>query len=390
MGLDKLPVEAWDEARFGDGFIVGEFNIHPAFISFYLDFGPELVGQPITQPIVNTSRNRVEQHFVNMGLYYDLNDPEQVVSLLDYGLVHCESCMRPNYNQPANAGFQAPLSDTSFYQQMEQVSISVALTGEAIKGPVLTADGSTDLVMDHMVFYAENGVMKIRPLPVLLGLGEDFLYAPANVSEMVFFEISDGGGHNIPVPFHSYILAHGGYQVSGRPIAKAFALDPDLGQVRQCFENYCLDYMPQFPGAEVRPAALGQEYLNRNLQVYVEDDPVEDPNISQLPRTINPFTLAVWEYPTVADSQTPVTISAVAALDNIPLPNAQIVLTVTYPDGSVDEITMPPTSESGSTSFTLNPVAGINGELVFYETCLVVQGEAQQCVQNSFLIWGNP
>jgi hypothetical protein len=51
---------------------------------------------------------------------------------------------------------------------------------------------------------------------------------------------------------------------------------------------------------------------------------------------------------------------------------------------------MPPTGKDGTTSYTLNPIQAENSQLVFYETCLVVQGKTQLCVDQSFMIWGNP
>jgi hypothetical protein len=51
---------------------------------------------------------------------------------------------------------------------------------------------------------------------------------------------------------------------------------------------------------------------------------------------------------------------------------------------------MPATDEDGLTSVTLEPIAGQNGELVIYEACLQIDRAESACVQQSFLIWGNP
>jgi len=67
-----------------------------------------------------------------------------------------------------------------------------------------------------------------------------------------------------------------------------------------------------------------------------------------------------------------------------------VTLTVRYPDGSSAQIQMPPTAENGVTSLILEPIAADNGDLVFYDACLVVQGATQLCVEQSFMIWGNP
>jgi hypothetical protein len=388
LGVDKLPTLPWVGDHPDDGLIVGEFNIHPAFVPMFLSLGPDLTGLPVTQPFVNAGRNRVEQHFENLGMFYQLDDSDQSAALLDYGLVHCTSCGTPDLN---NVIIQTPLSESFFYSQMKQDSISMGVTGEVLKGPSQTLNGATELVFEHMALRAVNGEMHILPLAVMLGLDDEFLYAPLGHPAMIFFEISNGTGHNILRPFDTYIQQNGGYMVSGAPISEIIVLNSELGQIRQCFQNYCLDYLPQIENSPVRPVRLGDQYLDSGLPSYTDKIiPDEVRNTSQGVRHTNPFTLIVWEHPTVVDSQTPETISVMVALENTPQPGQRVILTVNYPDGTSTQIEMPPTQDNGTTTYTLDPVVAENGDLVLYEACLVVEGTSQLCVQQSFMIWGNP
>lgn len=393
LNLDTLPVLVWNgEGRDGDdGLIVGEFRIHPAFVPLYLSFGPDRVGLPISHPFYNPGRNRMEQHFEGAGMFYLLDDPEQTPALLNYGLVSCSSCRPQNNPRQNNAGIAIPLTNSSFYDQMRWANIPISVTGEPIKGPAEKAGGATELVFENMVLVIRDGALKIKKVPVLLGLKEESLYTPIAHPELIFFPIKGDGGHNIYRPFDEYIQENGGYAVSGAPISEIVPINRELNQVRQCFENYCLEYNPLYPEAVVRPIPLGQLYLEQVSPVYVGDkENSETPPENLNTRHLSPFTMIVWEHPTVVDSQTPETISVKVVLEETPQPGLTVQLKVTLPDGAETTYEMPPTAEDGTTSYTLSPIQAENSQLVFYEACLQVQGETQVCVAESFMIWGNP
>lgn len=393
LGLQNLPVPTWSGSSLDDGLLVGEFFIHPAFVSLYLKLGPQLVGQPITQPFMNLSRNHVEQHFQNLGMYFVLDDPDQNVALLEYGRLECKGC-QPRYSLGDRTGIiQAPLTDTSYYQMMDEEQITVALTGEVLRSPALLADGSTDLVFQHMVLQKENGELKIRPLPVLLDLQQEFLYTPIFKNGIVFYEYQDGFGHNVYFVFDDYIRLNGGYQVSGKPITEIIPVDGNNMQIRQCFENYCLDYFPNAIAANVRPTPLGQIYLDRIQPDYVGPSQSEETfstPYTTTPRNKSPFTIIAWENHTVVDSSTPQTIYVMVSLQNTPQPNKELVLKIIYPDGAETAIKMPATGKEGLSSINLDPIIGLNGDLVIYEACLQITNADPACVQQSFMIWGNP
>ena len=394
LGLRNLPVPAWSGESLDQGLLVGGYYIHPAFVPMYLQLGPELVGDPITEPYFNLSRNHVEQHFQNLGLYFFIEDPEKTVGLLEYGWLDCGGC-RPQYYLGDRAGIiQAPLKDASFYQVMEEKQISISLAGEVVRGPASVADGTTDLVFKHLVLFKDQkGELKIRPVPVMLGLQDEFLYSPLLINGMVFYEYQDGVGHNVLAQFDDFVRQNGGYEVSGKPVTEILRMDQETMQIRQCFENYCLDFLPNAAMAKVRPTALGDLYLDRVAPQYVsslETVDSSDKEYTTQPRNKSPFTLIGWENHTVVNSETPQTIFVLVSLQNTPQPNKELVLTIKYPDGAETTMKMPATGDDGLTSVTLEPIAGQNGELVIYEACLQIDGAESACVQQTFLIWGNP
>ncbi|MEJ2511940.1 MAG: hypothetical protein P8Y72_10150 [Anaerolineales bacterium] len=389
LRIQNLPVPAWSGSSLDGGLLVGDFFIHPAFVSLYLKLGPQLVGQPLTQPFVNLSRNRVEQHFQNLGLYFILDDPEQTVDLLEYGRLDCGGCQADFTSRPGI--IQAPLTDAAIYRMMGEMQITASLTGEVVREAMIT-DGSTDLVFENLVLQKKNNKLKIRPVPVLLDLQDEYLYPPLIVSGIVFYEYQDGLGHNVLSFFDDYVHQNGGYQVSGRPITEIIPIDKDNGQYRQCFENYCLDYFDNATTAKVRPTPLGKKYLDELNHDFVLPTGEQDGNgeYTTQPRNKNPFTLIAWEDHTVVNSSTPQTINVVVSLQNTPQPDKELTLKIIYPDGAETSIKLPATGDDGRTSITLEPIVGQNGELVFYEICMEVSDAGPVCAEETFMIWGNP
>lgn len=395
LEMRSLLVQDWSGPVSQDGLTVGKFYIPPTFTNLYLELGPDQVGAPLTEAYFNFSNNRMEQHYANMGFYYDLDDPEQTVKLLNYGEAACESCSLALENQKEGI-VDLPATTQSYRDAMRVLNISVTNTGESLKGPLAVKDSSTELVFEYMALTEKDSVFSIRPLPRLLGMDDPNLYYPLNLNSFVFYEIKNGTGHNVLKIFDTYIRENGGYQVSGAPITEIIEPDAGMQALRQCFENYCLDYFPYVEGPQVRPTPLGDRYLAMMEGNYVSDaDPAGDENgnedFSTQPRNVNPFTLLLWEGRTVVDSNTAQTIYVVVELENTPQTGKELVLTVEYPDGRVEQMLMPATAADGSSTYTLAPIQGENGDLVYYEACLYVQsGVDPACVEQSFMIWGNP
>ncbi len=395
LGLRNLPIQEWNGPITQDGLMVGKFYIHPAFVSLYLELGPDMVGQPLTHPYYNFSRNRLEQHFENMGLFVTLDDAAQAVHLLSYGEVACESCSLNNVG-PTESIIDLPVSLQSFFSQMDRFNISLSVSGEALTGPSAVNDGSSEVVFENMAFYEQDGVFRIRQVPVDLGLKDPNFFYPLNSPLFAFYEVENGVGHNVLLFFDEYIQANGGYQVSGAPITELTAPDSGLQALRQCFENICLDYFPYVEGPTVRPVPLGDRYLAQAAPNYLSEEETapqaaDGEDFSSQPRNLNPFTLLLWENNTIIDSSTSQTIFVLVELENTPQKGKELILTVKFPDGHEEQALMPATGADGTSTYTLPPIQGDNGDLVYYEACLYAQsGVDPACVQQSFLIWGNP
>jgi hypothetical protein len=76
--------------------------------------------------------------------------------------------------------------------------------------------------------------------------------------------------------------------------------------------------------------------------------------------------------------------------DQNPLPDLEPDLTVTYTDGLSNTLVFPPTGQDGITQLDLPPVLARNGTIIPYEVCLRNLQQEEVCIQDSYLIWGNP
>ena len=281
LGLRNLPVPAWSGESLEQGFLVAGFTIHPAFVPMYLQLGPELVGDPITEPYFNLSRNHVEQHFQNLGLYFFIEDPEKTVGLLEYGWLDCGGC-RPQYYLGDRAGIiQAPLKDASFYPLMEEKQISGSLVGEVVRGPARVEDGTMDLVFKHLVLFKDqNGELKIRPVPVMLGLQDEFLYSPLLINGIVFYEYQDGVGHNVLALFDDFVrtVPEGIYLTMIKQEGKQLTIDgvaESNGRVSAYMRNIdASDWMdtPKLKVIETRKGTLRSNDFTLTTSQLLPDD----------------------------------------------------------------------------------------------------------------------
>jgi hypothetical protein len=210
---------------------------------------------------------------------------------------------------------------------------------------------------------------------------------------VVFIAVEGSLGHNVLVPFNEYIIHHGGYEISGMPVSEIYEINREQGIIRQCFTNLCLDYYGQEPESQVRPAQLGIEYKSRfhpELAISVEEISSQDrTTFTSRKSTQDIFQIKVWEsHPLISSSESQV-ITASVFFNGTPQEDQQMTLNVDIPDSPVIAVSMPPTAEDGHTTVSLAPIAMTNGTLITYEVCLELSEGAIQCVDESFLIWGN-
>jgi hypothetical protein len=387
LGLDlKLGEPTNAEMIESDDLVINGYRIHPGLSDHYLDLGRELVGAPISNPHYNYAKNRLEQHFENLGLYYKLDDPERAPHLLAYGLLHCPNC-------PGEIGSNTvtkPVEDLFFLNFIYTMNVPRDLLGDLVKGPALRIDGSTEMIFEHMALLAKDGYITIQQIPADLGYSSAQLFAQIENPRLLFIPLGENQGHNVLYEFHNFILENGGYEVSGAPTTEIFTLNLETSVVRQCFTNYCLDFLPEAFEAQVRPAQLGGEYVTLHKDDFILSPEDEAPDTSTSPRTPAPFTLHVWESHNTLNSFTPQTISATVFSHGVAQPNQNLELFIIRSDGTQQLYYLSTTNENGETGITIPPINGENGELVQYKICLPIDGREPICVKESFMIWGNP
>jgi hypothetical protein len=387
LGIYEPPKEV---AGLAGDLIINGYLIHPAFIDLYRRLGPDVVGAPLTNPQENYTQGRIEQHFQNFGFYFRMDDPEQEVHLLAYGRAVCGSLcqFKGSIDNAIHAMSQLSEPFSGFVKRLGS-----SATGSLVGGPYLGEDGNEEVILENMVVYNDRGYVAPRPLVLLLG------YTPQPPTEaidnavVVFIAVEGALGHNVLVHFDDYIIHHGGYEISGMPVSEIYEFNHEKGIIRQCFTNLCLDYYSQEPEGQVRPAQLGIEYKN---MFHPELTAVAEETIPQGGTTFTPrksaqnlFQLKVWESSPLISSSEAQVIAAGVFFNGAPQAGQQMTLTVNIPDAAPITVSMPPTGEDGHTTIALAPVAKTNGTLITYEVCLNFSEGTSQCVQESFLIWGN-
>jgi hypothetical protein len=375
-----------EQTQVGD-LVINGYRIHPALADLYQELGREIAGAPISNPTYNYAKNRLEQHFENLGMYYLLDDSEKTPHLLFYGLLACGPC--PEI--PDNATITEPVSDKEISIFMDAHGIPKDLVGDAVWGPDFVNDGTTSaVVFEHMILRAEDGNISILPVAQKLGYGGNELFAPIDSPILTFIAVQNGMGHNVLNEFDSFIKSHGGYAVSGSPTTELFSLDLETRVIRQCFTNLCLDYYPGALEAPVRPALLGREFFNSFSYMFpdITTAPTSDPSMTT--RKPSLFEIYVSENKSSINSSTPQTIIAHVESFDVAQPRQILNLFLTLPNGTEQLYTMPATNQDGITGLTIPPIQGKNGTIIEYKVCLEITGQEPICVKDSFMIWGNP
>lgn len=391
LGVDLNLSEPPDSSQTQPGdLVINRYRIHPALVGFYLELGQEIIGAPISNPNYNYAKNRLEQHFENLGLYYQLDDPSKTPGLLSYGLLACTTCQA--YPNSGGGRMQEPISNDQFLLFINSNQIPFDLLGDPVIGPVLLSDNTTEIVFEHMVLSARDGQIFIQAIPQSLGHVASELFAAIESPILTFFPIQGNLGHNVLNDFHAFITAHGGYAISGAPTTELHNVNPETNIIRQCFTNLCLDYYPDALEAPVRPAQLGAEYLNRNAHRFPIDlqTDLKHSGGGTTPRNPEVFTLHVSEGCSTINSSTPQTISVMVFSNDIAQSGQNLELFISLPDGIQQLYYLPTTNNNGRTGITVQPISAENSTLIHYEVCLPIEGQESICIKDSYMIWGNP
>jgi hypothetical protein len=242
----------------GDGFI-----LYPEFEALYDRlYGDLYVGRPLSQVRTNQSNKRYEQFFTNVGFYRNFDDPEGDVHLMTYGAYLCGENCAYNLDQYWNI-VKSDALPQPFEMSLKRIGWSEM--GVPITQPIFAEDGMVEQYYDNVVVFAPQDdltQMRLRPVPILLGITVEALVERNPHEQLVFYEVENGLGHNVPFFFDRFIASHGGRDLAGNPINEFTLLGEDL--YRQCFENYCLLYDAAAPeNTRVKIAPLGAALLEK-------------------------------------------------------------------------------------------------------------------------------
>jgi hypothetical protein len=346
---------------------VGKHVIYDEFLVMFNRMGGlRFVGQPVTEVRINDEESRYEQYFENMGFYKLISDPPEAVHLLPYGLIECHRNEKLN----CNGNFQNAMPEDFHPQPFLPILRRLgSLPGKPLSQVYLSPDSKYEQVYENvvLVFDPQNPrTISFRALPENVGFKAQAPVTLRNDERLSFWQTDGELGHNVPIPFITYIAEHGGPELSGQPISELFEVN---GLRQQCFSNYCLEYDPAAPKEyQIRPVNLGYEYLKRqgfslpDLQVRIwENFPVLKPGETQV--------LGVLVY-----NGTP----------NSPMKNVQPEVTIFLGGASTQKLTFPATSAAGR-SF-LNVPGGKLPGLLEYEICVSWPGGAPVCEKDSWIV----
>jgi len=348
------------------------YQIFDKFVPLFDKLGGEAVtGKPLTGVYKNTTRDRYEQFFENLGFFWLEGDRDNAVHLLAYGAwncgIHCP-------NQPPGPGIiELPHSNVlSFVRKAAELGLD--FTGEALSAPFNQA-GQRRQIYENIVFTADQqnqSDVKLFALPEAVGRNREEPRPPSPAPDMEFYDVGENQGYNVPKSFTKYILDHGGFDFVGEPINHVYR--PDDQTMQQCFVSLCLEGKIDEKGEiAVSVMPLGLEYNN-------PENPTPAPHLDDL-------TIEVGEtHPMISPDQEQ-EIWAVVFSADVPVPNIEPELTMTMPDETEQIYRMAATDENGETRQIIPPIEAKNGTLVRYNICVQLENQQRFCAGNNYVIW---
>lgn len=362
--------------------VVEGYAVYEKFLPLYDRlYGARYVGRPLTELRINQDTHRAEQFFENVGFYQDLNDPNGPVFLMPYGAYLCGGCSS-RLNEYWSI-IKSTMVEQPFAASVTRLG-GPAVFGSLLLKPTTAADGNLEQAYTTAIFYAppdDLSQVRLRPLPLLLNYERQPHAEKIDHDQLVFYEIENGLGHNVPRHFDAFITNHGGRDLAGNPISEVIRL-PE-GIYRQCFENYCLVYDPAAADMmKVRMAPLGTEYVDR----FGAPEELQIKNIFS-PERIS--LLVSVDKPTLNDNEEQFVRMMVRQTDvDEPLERVEATLVLHYQGQPPTRFVISPTDENGMSVVVIPPQAGVsNGSRLLYEVCLNLPSEEPICQSASYLIW---
>ena len=377
--LNLSGLTAPSSARVVDGFIIYE-KFLPLYDQLY---GAQYVGRPLTELRINSDLNRVEQFFENVGFYQSLGDPNSAVHLIPYGAYLCGGDCSYRLDEYWSI-VKSSLTDQPFATSMTRLG-GPAVFGSLLLKPQIAEDGNLQQVYDNAIFYASPdnpGLVRLRSLPLILGYEVRPAVEMKSHEQLVFYEIENGLGHNVPRPFDNFIAQHGGRDLSGQPISEVIYLQ-DENIYRQCFENYCLLYDPDASvSMRVRMAPLGKEYIKR----------YQPPEEAQIRNMFSPDRISLIiaaDKPNINSDEDQVIRMLVRQSDTVqPIERVEATIILIPQDQPQSRYFLPPTGPDGISWVKIPPQPGLaNGSRLAYQVCLNLPSERPICAVDSYLIW---
>ncbi len=347
---------------------------------YYDQYGPDIIGLPLTSVNVNEAKQRYEQYFEGVGFYRNISDPPGKIHLMPYGDWMCGNQCRylgPDPTPPT-ASYVQDFSATEQLFMQAAAQLGYGFTGAPLAAPSLDDDGNYQMVFENVVLYidpADGHQIRLRSLPAWLGISEETPVKAEQVAGLTFYPTQDSQGYNVPDVFTDYIKSHGTVEYSGGPIAEYRNLSD--GGYSQCFRNVCLEYHPSAPqGLQIRPHALGADYLTAGKKTNTASSTLTEA-----------LQINAWEDSPLIPSGQKQVIHIEAKQNSKPVRGVQVTLVVTQPDGITKTYTLTLTGQDGKTSVELDPIDGANGSIVQYQVCVNEATTPQLCFSQSYTIW---
>jgi|GEM_PF-353075 len=387
-----------------DPFYVDGYEVHPQFKVVYEQMNGRIYfGKPISNLKINEEKNQYEQYFENVAFYVHMSADAQV-QMLPYGYYSCKSCQGPRQQSPTLALPQTAFDQATVFSNAINRMGGTAVFGKPISAAITRPDGTIEQVYETIALYVtsnEPQVVRFRPLPTMVGMPTHPPGLPGEPnSTMVFYAIQGKmEGYNVPIVFDHFIKMHGGRQYSGDPISHTFKVPGQEDQIygRQCFMNYCLDYMKNVSEDQaVRVTPLGSLY-SETLQPAAQSgqnapaQPSPQTAVTPVSQTAPPaLQLLVSEMlpkPGSSEYQT-LSIAVFQAGNSQPVAGIQVVATITPPTGNQQTYTSTPTNANGNTVISFPPPPGAkHGDVITYQVCITGNMNQPVCQFESYLIW---
>ncbi len=360
----------------------GGFWLFHEFIGLYdRIYGSLYAGRPLTQLRLNHAMRRYEQFFENVGFYRSFDEPAGRAHLIHYGAFLCG----PDCSRELN-DFWLTVESGAISQPFELALQRAKWTGlgRPVTQARLTADGMIEQVYDNAFLYApvdEPAHIHMRPLVLWNGnIAIQPLVERNPHEQLVFYEVENGLGHNVPLFFDSYIAALGGREVAGRPLTELFPTEN--GCYRQCFESYCLDYRPDAQeGQRVSMVDLGWQYAKNT-------DPGQIARRFFSPETLE-IQLNEEKSQVGRGEEQRILMRVISRTNGQPVRLVPARVTLLLPDRAGPGGNFPPTDGDGRAEAVLPPLDGLPAmSVVEYQVCLELPGNTPVCAVDSFVYRG--